>query len=130
VLLGLGADEYPSVALSSAVQTDRLAREGKNWTLGSRAFVESAAKRDALESGAELGRVEAPAAPKFAEARADRPLRNLRQALREPVPVSVPQWRFAVWSDGQVEIQRNGEKVLSLPRDVANEFAGFVRGGV
>jgi hypothetical protein len=132
VLLGLGADQYPSVELRSSVQGERLACNGRVWTLGPKAFPEKrepVAKPDSLESGAELGRVEKPTeASKFAEQNAGQPLRNPRQALREPVPVAVPQWRFAVWSDGQVEIQRNGEKVLSLPRDVANEFAGFMRG--
>jgi hypothetical protein len=133
VLLDLRADQYPSVELSSAVQNGRLVRDGKVWTLGPNVVAyerRKADKPDALQSGAELGRVEAPATPKFAEQNAEQPLRNLRQALREPVPVSVPQWRFAVWSDGQVEIERNGENVLSLPRDVARDLSKFLLGAL
>lgn len=38
VLLNLGADEYPSTVLASAVTNGKLVRDGKSWTLGLKAF--------------------------------------------------------------------------------------------
>jgi hypothetical protein len=202
VLLGLAADEYPSVVLRSSVQGERLACVGRVWTLGPKAIpstreqdqvtadnvrglphelvgqlskpaqnLAAQAKPEALESGAELWRGEKPTSanfpgddvkamaarrnesrtkvkpdalesgaelgkrepepldvPRFSEKDAGKPLQELKQALREPAPPTAPskttRCRFAVWSDGKVEIA-----FPSLPSVVlsSEEFKDLVR---
>jgi hypothetical protein len=135
IVLQLDARETPSQFLTNAVRNGRLVKDGKNWTLGPNApeaippAREPAVKTDALASGAELGRVEASVTvPKFAAHEAAKPLQGLRQALREPVPVAVPQYRFAVWSDGVLEVRKDGQTVVELPQAAADSLDAFLAG--
>jgi len=155
-VLQLDPREAPSQFLVNAVRNGRLVKDGKHWTLGPNAPEAIPATReppelavstsptlrvceklrraaqsmpDALESGAELGKREPLEVPRFADRDATEPLQQLKQVLREPAPVVVPRFRFAIWSDGQVEIQRNGMQLAQLPREVADDFARFMTGG-
>jgi hypothetical protein len=199
VLLGLAADEYPSVVLRSSVQGERLACVGRVWTLGPKAIpstreqdqvtadnvrglphepvgqlskpaqnLAAQAKPDALKSGAELGRIEKPASANFpgddvkamAARRSESRTKAKPDALHmgadlgklEPAPKSAlqaptfvkktnaegaglkalkdalkpPRYRCALWSDGEVEIQRDGQTLASLPLEAVEELARFV----
>jgi hypothetical protein len=137
LLLDLGADRYPSVELRSSVQGERLVCKDRIWTLGPKAFPdtrEPAVKPDALQSGAELGKQEFQppvVVPRFAEKEAGKPLQGLKRALIEPpppAPAKPSRCRFAVWSDGQVEIKVPGNSALELSRVEFDEMVRFVNG--
>lgn len=134
VLLDLGPDRYPSVELRSSVQGERLVCRDRIWTLGLKAFPEKrdpGVKPDALESGAELGKQETKApmeVPRFSEQRADKPLQALKQAP-PAVPAKPPRCRFAVWSDGKVEIKASGVPSLELSSEEFDALVDFVRSG-
>jgi hypothetical protein len=157
-VLGLAPEEYASTYLRSAINSGRLLKDGKAWTLGAKEAGQpkqeakpapqvavnfpavapttrpaapapapapaAVAKPDALETGAELGRIEKPPlpVPTFAPVAAPSPA--------PAVAPFAPRYRYALWSDGQVEIQRNGMQLAVLPRAAADEFADFLRGAV
>jgi hypothetical protein len=127
LLLDLGPDRYPSVELRSSVQGERLVCKDRVWTLGPRAVPETREQKpDALESGVEPGKQEPKPveAPRFLENGAGQPLKDLKHALREPAP-KPSRCRFAVWSDGEVEIVA-GIGGVKLSREEFDELVQFV----
>lgn len=97
--MGLEPGAAVSNYLGRAVLDGRLARDGENWVLGS-------------------GEPPAAEGPKDEPGK---PLQELKRALADPL-----RYRCALWSDGQIEIQRDGATLASLPREVAEEMARFV----
>lgn len=142
VLLGLAADQYPSVELRSSVQGERLVCSNRVWTLGPKAYQgarEKDEKADALASGADLGKREAPPleVPRFAAAepakKAAAPLKELKSTLDEPAEpaaaapaVKPSRFRFAIWSDGLVEVKATGMPSLELSLDDVDQLIAFV----
>lgn len=106
--MGLEPGAAVSNYLGRAVLDGRLARDGDNWVMGS----------------GEPPVVEGP------KDEPGKPLQELKRTLADPVPPSAPSkptgYRCALWSDGQIEIQRDGATLASLPREVAEELARFV----
>jgi hypothetical protein len=136
ILLDLGPDRYPSVELRSSVQGERLVCKDRVWTLGPKASLEKrepAVQTDALASGAELGKQDTKPlveVPRFAEKQAGQPPQNRSQVLIKPepaAPAKPPRCRFAVWSDGHVEIKPAGLPSLELSREEFEALVDFVR---
>lgn len=100
IAIGLRAGQHPSNFLASALADGRIVREGDFWTLGQ-------------------GKNNEPQKPTAAPSSAPAPA---------PATAAATLYRYAIWSDGQVEIQRNGEQLAALPWEVAKQFAEFVRG--
>lgn len=105
-VMGLQPNSAPSSWLTVALKSGRIVNEGGFYKLG-----QDKAPSDAPEPK----KPEPPAVD-----RSDEPLQQLKQALKPP------RFRSALWSDGQVEVQRDGMTVAELPRDVAEEVARFV----
>lgn len=136
VLLGLSPEQYPSVELRSSVQGERLVCVGRVWTLGPKA-IPGTRDRDVLVSERDTSKREPLTVPTFT------PLAPPKAAptgappaapAAQPHPVDPPttaaskpsRCRFALWSDGQVEIKIAGLQSVELSRDEVDELIRFV----
>lgn len=119
-LMGLAPDEYASSALSSALRNGRLAKDGKNWMPGPKAFP------DTRESEGKQGALPPTKEPLTSEKDAGKPLQALKKALVELPPAKPSRCRFAVWSDGQVEIKVPEMPSLELSRAEFDDLVRFV----
>lgn len=155
-VLGLAPDEYASTYLRSAITSARLVKDGKTWTLGPKesgpakevtkvpvhvpgaafptvapttAPAVASTKPDALESGADLGRIrpELPV-PTFVPTAAPTTAPTSAPTVAPaPKPRSTTSRnRYAVWSDGKVEIKVPGNPSLELSREEFDDLVSFV----
>jgi hypothetical protein len=121
IAMGLSKTQSPVNFLSYPLRDGRIKREGEYWMLGpGKAAPE--AKPDALETGAELGRFKPDLPmPTFVPVAAPAP-----QARADSTP---SRCRFARWSDGQIEIKKQGLPSVELSREEFDELVRFAAGG-
>lgn len=150
-VLGIKKEEYPSSVLASAVKTGRIVRDGILWRLGDGvplAAAKSARKyntaapskkrepRAQFSKTAQPGdaegqvRDDAPASnPKSVDLEpAAPPPTNKNQATlhEQPVPAQ-PTFRCGLWSDGVLELQRDGRSLIELQRGEHEHLADFMK---
>ena len=121
-LLDLPSDQTVSSYLAPATKDLRLIKDGKHWTLGPKSTPPDP-KPDALASSAELGRIGGTEwqVPKFLPPKAEEKPRP--ELAARP---AAPRCRFAVWSDGQVEIVVDGQPPVALSFDEIDELVKFL----
>ncbi|RFP19176.1 hypothetical protein [Duganella sp. BJB475] len=130
VAMGLRAGQYPSAWLGAAIKRGDINKDGKNWTPGPGSEV----KRQPAFGGS-LGLPgatphvsSAPPVPKFKDSAAP-PAALMAGADDEPSVSAVavpPKFRCGLWSDGVLELQRNGVTVAELERDEGETVAAFM----
>jgi hypothetical protein len=148
-VMGLDANEFASSYLVSATRNGRLVKEGKNWTLGpALATMEAAGPEVAKAAAATI-----PAAPTRQEAmvsaaptaitQPEETPKAARRASAAPTKVAVPapmkvatsttlttattsHYRCALWSDGLIEVQCDGETVAEMPQEAGESLAAFM----
>jgi hypothetical protein len=135
-LLELEPDQYVSVELSSAVQNDRLAKDGKNWFLGGKpvAYQGTAAKKSEAPKPAT-----APAPAVFPTSTQPKPAPQAKHKPPVEIPTFLesqenapaittrpPRYRFAIWSDGQLEIAKQGAPAITMTMDEVGELQNFL----
>lgn len=150
-LLELEPDEYVSVALSSAVQNDRLTKDGKNWYLGSKvvAYQGETKKPEPAKSPAAAAPAVFPTStqPKPDPQPAKPALQPQKPALQpekgkppvdvpsflkstpqgeQPLTTRPPRYRFAIWSDGQLEIARQNMTPVTMTTEDIKELLNFL----
>ena len=139
-LLELEPDQYVSVELSSAVQNDRLAKDGKNWFLGGKpvAYQGAAAKRPEPSKPASTpAQAVFPTStqPKPAPQAKPKPPVEVPTFLKSPKAAATtasalttrpPRYRFAIWSDGQLEIAKQGVPAITMSMDEVGELQNFL----
>lgn len=128
VVMGLKKTEYPSAYLSRPAQLGQVAKVGHEWQVGDGKPVRSIAKLPPF--GGSLGlpgatpfpRAPAAAAPEQANAAA--PTQALVVA---ELPVSpAAAFRCGLWSDGVIELQRNGVTVAAVQKGEAETLLKFL----
>lgn len=129
-LLALKPTEVASSYLSGALNDGRLVKDGKNWTAG--AIKPIAKVREQTPPAAVQKPVEVPV---FSALHPPVPQPTLRPApAPEPVkpataatpPGATATYRCALWSDGILEVRKNGETVAELPRAAGESLAAFL----
>jgi hypothetical protein len=149
--LGLSSRQYPSDLLRYAVKVGRVVRVGDSWRIGEAGAAASVDRVAApapapaiasapvlvrpasaplsppadLASSADSAPPSAGATPAPAHVAAE--AEDLDPALRA-YPVTAPVYRYAQWSDGVVELQRDGETVCRLARADAQALAFHLQG--
>jgi hypothetical protein len=130
VVLNLRADQYPSGLLQRAVKDGRLAKNGKAWALGTGVPPAPAAKRPPF--GGSLGLPGATPTPAPSK-RITEDIAMLKNESTAPVAASTPPstvapptFRCGLWSDGVLELQRNGVTVAELEQDEGETVAVFM----
>lgn len=103
--MGLSKAQYPAAFLSAAIRSGKLHKDGDIWKLGAAP----------LDSVVEVGNI--------AVASTD----------SSPIPAAVvhaiaaaPVFRCGLWSDGMLELQRNGSTVAVLEQQEGEQLVGFV----
>lgn len=120
--MGLSKGRYPSAYLAAAVQAGKVHKDGANWKAG-------------RAPTAPLGRVAAVGnivvAPKDsspipqAVVDAISPPAEERAVAAPPAPAD-PIFRCGLWSDGVLELQRDGSTVAVLQQAEGEQLASFV----
>ena len=116
--LGITQHQSPVAWLGSALRDGRLARDGTDWLIGNGTPPTPAATPAVAEPLRQAAPTQAPA-PAVATPPAPEP------KVAEPAPLALavsvdrapPRFRWAAWSDGSIEIERDGQKVLTLSPD-------------
>jgi hypothetical protein len=132
-LFGLNANEYASSYLIGAVRDGRLVKDGKTWTLGS---ADPQPQTDGAESAPGLGQSQAqPAAavvvPKFVTSPEPAPARPVREKRAHLSPAADPEqrdpvYRCCLWSDGILEVQKDGKTVAALEQAAGESLRCFL----
>lgn len=138
-VMGLAPDEYPSSVLASAMRSERLDKDGRDWILGPKERAAATEPKDGLASGVMLDarEVDPPNVPGKSAAVADKPKAQPQPKAASAPPPAAPapaapaasihsEYRWAVWSDGEVEIQCDGVRVATLPGETAKELQHFL----
>jgi hypothetical protein len=148
-VLNLRADQYPSNFIGRAVKDGRLAKDGREWTLGPGTPPAPVVRRPAF--GGPLGLRGATPFPVGAhdvpndawkrdnlteEVRPHPPAADLADpAVTQEILVHLkqmkadlpsPVFRCGLWSDGVLELQRNGVTVAELQQDEGETVAAFM----
>ncbi len=113
-------EQYPSNYLASALKAGVIVKDGKHWRLGSGTPVPPAPPGKANWS------LHLPGSTPHAETM--QPPKPAKPS-RTPKPVEASQdvkLRAAMWSDGQVELQRAGQTIASLQREEAEYLFAFL----
>lgn len=120
--MGLPAKTYVGAYLTSAVKAGKVVRDGDRWKLGT-GKTEAAPK--VLDSVEQVGNivVETKGASPIPQAVVDAIGAGPAPVAAPGATPAVPNLRCALWSDGTLELQRNGEEVARLTE---TEFA-FIR---
>jgi hypothetical protein len=116
-VMGLQPKAAPSSWLTVALKSGQIVNEGGVYTL----------RQAEAPSPAAEPRESAPRGPM----RDCAPMNELKGPLADPVPApsKPPRCRFAVWSDGKVEIKAPGHPSLELSSEEFDDLVDFVRGG-
>lgn len=128
--LGMKLEEYPSTVLSHAVKAGRVARVGSEWLPGAGAPPAPVKKQPAF--GGSLGlpgsSPRAPVAvPRFADfAVAAAPTASPAPIVDQAPAAEPPKFRCGLWSDGVLELQRDGIQVAALTQHEGEALAGFM----
>jgi hypothetical protein len=137
VVMGLKPEQHASGSLANALADGRLAKDGKNWTLGPAAKPDPRAEDQVLPSISQGERIIPAAENSELMKRLDTPEEAL-SAIK--VPTFLPQqasalaapsdaapiYRCALWSDGILEVRRNGETVAEIPQAIGESIAAFL----
>lgn len=128
--LGLKTGQYPSSYLAAAIKAGRINKDGKNWMPGP-----SIGTRPAPSLRHEsIGKPPVGAVARFDEKTAAEAIKTLNEAPRPltPAPAPIPAstgsvFRCGLWSDGVLELQRDGEQVAALQRGEQEHLVDFMR---
>lgn len=133
-VLGLRAGQYPSGMLQRAVKDGRLIKDGRNWTLGTGTPPAPEQKRPPF--GGSLGLAGATPRPAPLPAPLEVPaacaVESAPAAAAPPAAIAaepaapLPAFRCGLWSDGMLELQRNGVQVAQLSREEGEAVAAFM----
>ncbi|MGZ3184383.1 MAG: hypothetical protein ACXU8N_18255 [Telluria sp.] len=133
-LLALKPTEVASSYLAGALSDGRLVKDGKNWTAGAIKPVPVLAKPTPPATDPKPFAVPVFVAPPPPQTPAPQP-------APKPVPKSAPEpapgvelakpsmtstYRCALWSDGILEVQKDGETVAELPKAAGESLAAFL----
>ncbi|MBV8660371.1 MAG: winged helix-turn-helix transcriptional regulator [Burkholderiales bacterium] len=125
-LLGMTHDQYPSDILRSAVNNGRVKRVGSDWVIGDGKAPAPLRRQPAF--GVPLG---LPGARPHKKE--EKP--PVEEKAPAPAPVHEPAaasersiLRGARWSDGIVELQRDGKTIHTLQRDEVQFLTNFLTG--
>lgn len=119
-LLALKPTEVASSYLNGALSDGRLVKDGKNWTAGAIKPIAKARELAPPPVNQKPVHVPVPTAPP-APGPAPEPV-----AAIAAVPGATATYRCALWSDGILEVQKNGETVAELPRAAGESLAAFL----
>jgi hypothetical protein len=114
-VLGLGAGQFPAAYLNDCIKSGRLARHGDNWILGPGASAEDRGE-------VPLAGGKAIEIPVFANQKSD-----IDPAPSQAAPPAEKSacFRIGDWSDGTVELQRDGVRVASLTKEEFDQVGRF-----
>jgi hypothetical protein len=150
VVMGLKPEQHASGSLANALADGRLAKDGKKWILGPAAKQDPRAEEnlglpchkggvisaaDSIELIKGVGSPErlpmAVDVPTFVPQQAS--AKPPRSAHKEDMPapgaassVATPVYRCALWSDGILEVRRDGQTVAEVPQAVGESIAAFL----
>jgi hypothetical protein len=111
--MGLRVNQFPTSFLNRVLRDGLLARDGDNWVLGPALAAEPEAKPASLASS----EIEIP---KFTE-------KVTPEVRRDPAPVARTGFRCAIWSDGILELQRDGATIAALSACERSALAGLLQ---
>jgi hypothetical protein len=115
-LLKLEANEVPASRLGSYIATGKLVRHGMAWMVG----IEYLGKPPDV---AERPKAEPPPLPKVPTVVL---VTSSNDQAPRTVPVEeVPHFRIGDWSDGTIELQRNGVHLVALTKDEFEQIGKF-----
>jgi hypothetical protein len=134
--MGLKRGEYPSNFLKAAIGNGKLHKDGDFWKVG-------VAAKNQLPDSVITAPPENPApaaAPRpaadpiksevvrdvFVSARSAAALDTVVAAIAAAPVSTVPMFRCGLWSDGVLELQRNGSTVAVLEQKEGEQLAGFI----
>jgi hypothetical protein len=136
VVMGLKPEQHASGSLAPTLVDGRLARNGKSWTLG------PAAKQDArpeehtglpchtggiISAADTVELIKGMVSPERLPAAVEVPTFLLPQAPAAVQPAAAaPVYRCALWSDGILEVRRDGKTVAEIPQAVGESIAAFL----
>jgi hypothetical protein len=150
VVMGLKPEQHASGSLAPALADGRLAKDGKSWILGPAAKQEARAEEESglpyhtggiisAAVGSELiqdmvSAERLPMAvqvPTFLPQPASEKSPHRAQKKHPSAPgagsaVAMPIYRCALWSDGILEVRRDGETVAEIPQAVGESIAAFL----
>lgn len=122
-LLALKPTEVASSYLNGALSDGRLVKDGKNWTAGAIKPLASTAKPAAEEPVKVPVFVPRPVPLVSAQ---QPPAAKLAPGIDPSIPGANPTYRCALWSDGILEVQKDGETVAELPKAAGESLAAFL----
>jgi hypothetical protein len=134
-VLQLPASEYVSSYLNGALKSGRLVKDGKSWTLGPAAeqtapVPASAGSSPVVTTAESKPTLAVPTfLPKSGPATPPAPARPPRPAPAKdvaPASAAAPVYRCALWSDGVLEVRRDGQTVAELPQAAGESLAAFL----
>lgn len=134
VVMGLKAGQYPSAWLATAYKNGVVKRDGKGWVMGDGAVPAPAKKQPAFGGALNL-----PGATPHQAAKAIQPtdaqesvaeaageVSSAPSGLIRDEPIEAPKFRCALWSDGVLELQRDGVQVAALTQCEGDALAAFI----
>jgi hypothetical protein len=142
VVLNLRADQYPTNFIGRAVKDGRLAKDGRLWTLGTGTPAAPIKRQPAF--GGALGLAGATPFPVAAKPPSTTPMPTARTdhhqeqtmqandttAKAAPAGTDItakpPTFRCGLWSDGVLEMQRDGVQVAELSQEEGETVAAFM----
>lgn len=129
-LLGLKANEYASTYLGAAIKDGRLAKDGKDWTLGSPSATESKEPGELKLDIPAFLKPERQPVPALAPVTAVLTEEKMAQVKRvEPLTMMAAPGPllFAHWSDGSLQINQAGRLLVVFSPDERRELANFIQ---
>jgi hypothetical protein len=133
VVMGLKPEESATSWLSHAVKDGRLARDGKTWTLGAGeqlppvVAVQKEPQPQPAAGTADGAAQPQPPVPAQAGTITRQPSRpRVRAAEPKADAPTLPVYRCALWSDGILEVQKDGATVAALEQAAGESLAAFL----
>lgn len=132
IVMGLAKTVSPKAYLTAALRAERIVKDGDYWKLGN--------GKPAVKPVASGSQVVTPQPENFkdlperlieelskpAQAKADVTQPNLTPQPEVPPTVAEPAFRCGLWSDGVLELQRNGRQVAMLTRREGEQLVDFM----
>lgn len=109
--MGLNGAASPRNYLNTALRDGRLVRDGIYWMIGT-AKPASKEPKPKVAPAPETAAIPVPALP-------------ASEAQHQVAPVSGPTFRCGLWSDGVLELQRDGETLAALTRAEGEQLSSF-----
>lgn len=134
-VMGLRAGQYPSAWLGAAVKRGDVNKNGKNWTpgpgveirkqpaFGGSLGLAGATPKPQASPSEPVNRTEDTVKPKHGAPPVDA---KAQQPSREPAAPATVTFRCGLWSDGTLELQRNGVTVAELHEGEGATVAAFM----